>query len=128
MVGRPFVVVHRINFSAEHLMSTRGPQGATAAAATTNGMRAFRMAPLARAIAMILAANGALVDAHAQQAFSGGWFAAKNATQSTATATGRLPNGMPASMLTNPLEQRKAGEQLQRSINNLNMAARGWLH
>jgi filamentous hemagglutinin family protein len=125
MVGRPFVVVHRINFSAEHLMSTRGPQGATAAAATTNGMRAFRMAPLARAIAMILAANGALVDAHAQQAFSGGWFAAKNATQSTATATGRLPNGMPASMLTNPLEQRKAGEQLQRSINNLNMAARG---
>ncbi|MGJ7526412.1 filamentous haemagglutinin family protein [Variovorax sp. GB1P17] len=85
----------------------------------------FRMAPMARAIAMTLAANGVLMDAQAQQAFSGAWFAAKNATQNTATATGRLPNGMPASMLTNPLEQKKAGEQLQRSINNLNMAARG---
>jgi filamentous hemagglutinin len=112
-------------------MSTRGPQGAATQPSSGNDERKmpagrpFRMAPLARAIAMILAANGALVDAHAQQAFSGGWFAAKNATQSTATATGRLPNGMPASMLTNPLEQRKAGEQLQRSINNLNMAARG---
>ena len=112
-------------------MSTRGPQGA--ATTPTNAVQArktlrgrpLRMAPVARAIAMTLAANGVLVDAQAQQAFSGAWFAAKNATQNTATATGRLPNGMPASMLTNPLEQRKADEQLQRSIGNLNMAARG---
>ncbi|MGF6346854.1 filamentous haemagglutinin family protein [Variovorax sp. W2I14] len=112
-------------------MSTRGPQ--RAATTAKNGMqeqktlrgRPLRMAPIARAIAMTLAANGVLMNAQAQQAFSGAWFAAKNVTQSTATATGRLPNGMPASMLTNPLEQRKAGEQLQRSIGNLNMAARG---
>ncbi|MEZ2298462.1 filamentous haemagglutinin family protein [Variovorax sp. RCC_210] len=88
-------------------------------------MRAPRLAPLARAIAMILAANGALMEAHAQQAFSGAWFAAKNATQNSAAGTGRLPNGTPASMLTNPMGQQKANEQLQRSIDNLNLAARG---
>jgi filamentous hemagglutinin len=87
--------------------------------------RPLRMAPIARAVAVVLAANGALMDAHAQQAFSGAWFAAKNAAQNTATATGRLPNGMPASMLTNPGAQQKADAQLQRSINNLNAAARG---
>ncbi|GER21038.1 filamentous haemagglutinin family protein [Variovorax boronicumulans] len=108
-------------------MSTRGhltPIHATKAHNRRQARR-FRMAPIARAIAMTLAANGALVlDAQAQQAFSGAWFANKSAVQNTASATGRLPNGMPASMLTNPLEQRKAGEQLQRSMGNLNMAAR----
>jgi filamentous hemagglutinin family protein len=38
----------------------------------------------------------------------------------------RLPNGMPASTLTSPqAQQQRAGEQLQRSIGNLNIAARG---
>lgn len=108
-------------------MSTRGPLTPIHATKARNRRQArrFRMAPIARAIAMTLAANGALVlDAQAQQAFSGAWFANKSAVQNTASATGRLPNGMPASMLTNPLEQRKAGEQLQRSMGNLNMAAR----
>ncbi|RIX79069.1 filamentous haemagglutinin family protein [Acidovorax cavernicola] len=108
-------------------MSTRGPLTPIHATKARNRRQArrFRMAPIARAIAMTLAANGALVlDAQAQQAFSGAWFASKNAVQNTAAATGRLPNGMPASMLTNPLEQRKAGEQLQRSLSNLNTAAR----
>ena len=108
-------------------MSTRGPITPIHATKARNRRQArrFRMAPIARAIAMTLAANGALVlDAQAQQAFSGAWFANKSAVQNTASATGRLPNGMPASMLTNPLEQRKAGEQLQRSMGNLNMAAR----
>ena len=111
-------------------MTTRGPQGAAttpihaAPASHSPCGRRFRMAPVARAVAIALLANGALVDAQAQRAFSGAWFAGKHAAQSTATATGRLPNGMPASMLGNPQAQRKADEQLQRSIGNLNLAAR----
>ncbi len=111
-------------------MTTRGPQGAAttpihaAPAPHIPRGRRFRMAPVARAIAIVVVANGALADAQAQRAFSGAWFAGKNAAQSTATATGRLPNGMPASMLTDPQAQRKADEQLQRSIGNLNLAAR----
>jgi len=64
--------------------------------------------------------------AHAQQAFSSAWFAAKGAAQSTAASTGYLPNGMPASSLTNPaLQQQKANQQLQTSLNNLSIIARG---
>ncbi|WP_447787571.1 two-partner secretion domain-containing protein [Variovorax boronicumulans] len=110
-------------------MSTRGPLTPIHATKARNPRQArrFRMAPIARAIAMTLAANGALVlDAQAQQAFSGAWFANKSAMQNTASATGRLPNGMPASMLTNPLAvQQRDNAQLQRSIDNLNLAARG---
>jgi filamentous hemagglutinin family protein len=62
--------------------------------------------------------------AHAQRAFSPQWFDAKSAVQSTATATGRLPNGMPASSL-NPLAQLRSSEQAQRSMENLSLAARG---
>jgi filamentous hemagglutinin family protein len=84
------------------------------------------MAPLARAIAMTLAAGGVLGSAHAQRAFSAAWMAQKNVAQSTAAATGRLPNGQLASTVTNPVaQQQKANEQLQRSISNLNLAARG---
>jgi len=88
--------------------------------------RVFRMAPIARAIALTLAAGGVIGHAQAQRAFSPAWMTQKNLTQATAAATGRLPNGMPASSLTSPLgQQQKANEQLQRSISNLNMAARG---
>jgi filamentous hemagglutinin family protein len=84
----------------------------------------LRLAPLARAVALALAAGSVMGGAHAQRAFSAGWMAQKNVVQSTAAATGQLPNGMPASMLTNPLaQQQKASQQLQRSINNLNLAA-----
>ena len=110
-------------------MSTRGPITPIHATKARNRRQArrFRMAPIARAIAMTLAANGAMVlDAQAQQAFSGAWFANKSVMQNTASATGRLPNGMPASMLTNPLAvQQRDNAQLQRSIDNLNLAARG---
>uniref|UniRef100_UPI001A9EDE0D filamentous haemagglutinin family protein n=1 Tax=unclassified Variovorax TaxID=663243 RepID=UPI001A9EDE0D len=73
----------------------------------------------------MLAAGASVQGAQAQQAFSGAWMAQKNMAQNAAVATGRLPNGMPASMLANPqAEQQRANAQLQRSIDNLNLAAR----
>ncbi|MGJ7583357.1 filamentous hemagglutinin N-terminal domain-containing protein, partial [Variovorax sp. RHLX14] len=69
-------------------------------------------------------AGGMVGSAHAQRAFSAGWMAQKNLAQSNAMQTGRLPNGMPASTLTSPqAQQQQANAQLQRSINNLNLAA-----
>ncbi len=85
-----------------------------------------RLTPMVHAIALMLAAGASAQSAQAQQAFSGAWMAQKNMAQGTALATGRLPNGMPASMLTSPqAQQQRANEQLARSIGNLNIAARG---
>lgn len=88
----------------------------------------FRLAPLAGAVAITITIAyggfGFAGPAHAQRAFSGAWFANKGMVQSTATATGMLPNGTPASMLTNPIAQQRASAQLQKSIVNLNLAAR----
>ncbi len=84
--------------------------------------RPVRLKPLALAIAMLLQAGGT----QAQQPFSGAWFAGKGAQQGTAAATGRLPNGQPATSLNNPLlQQQKAEGKLQQSLNNLLQAARG---
>ena len=84
--------------------------------------RPVRLKPLALAIALLLQAGGA----QAQQPFSGAWFAGKGAQQGTASATGRLPNGQPATSLNNPLlQQQKAEGKLQQSLNNLLLAARG---
>ena len=84
----------------------------------------LRLTPLARALAVALATAGALGVAQARQAFSPAWFADKGAAQAGAVQSGRLPNGMPASSLTNPgLQQQQANAQLQRSISNLNLAA-----
>ncbi|THF60457.1 filamentous haemagglutinin family protein [Pseudothauera rhizosphaerae] len=86
--------------------------------------RFFRRAPIAQAVALALAAGGLFSEAHAQQAFSPAWFAAKGANQATATATGLLPNGNPVSSLTSPQGQSNAArERLQTSIANLNTAA-----
>ncbi|MFJ3048525.1 hypothetical protein ACIPEN_22045, partial [Herbaspirillum chlorophenolicum] len=86
---------------------------------------AFQLAPLASAIAVLMGL-GSTPPAYAQQAFSSAWFAAKGAAQSTAASTGYLPNGMPASSLTNPaLQQQQANQQLQTSLNNLAIMARG---
>ncbi|WP_435438714.1 filamentous haemagglutinin family protein [Variovorax sp. RB2P76] len=85
-----------------------------------------RFTPLVHAILAMLAATAAVEGAHAQRAFSAAWMAQKNMAQDAAVATGRLPNGMPASTLTSPqAQQQRATEQLQRSIGNLNIAARG---
>jgi filamentous hemagglutinin family protein len=90
-------------------------------------LRRTRLNPMMRAVAAMLAAGaafGVAGNAQAQRAFSAAWMAQKNVAQSTATATGRLPNGQLASTVTNPLaQQQKANEQLQRSIGNLNLAA-----
>ncbi|GAA4339721.1 hypothetical protein GCM10023144_38250 [Pigmentiphaga soli] len=80
------------------------------------------MAPIARAIALTLA-TGAAGGAHAG-AFSAQWFGSKGAAQGTATATGKLPNGMPASSLNAMQQSGAARQKLQTSINNLNLAAR----
>ncbi|WP_219209274.1 hypothetical protein, partial [Variovorax boronicumulans] len=88
--------------------------------------RVRRMKPLVRALTVMLAAGGAMHAAQAQRAFSPAWMAQKNVTQNSAAATGRLPNGQPVSMLNNPLAQQQAANaQLARSIDNLNLAARG---
>ncbi|MGO4328283.1 MULTISPECIES: filamentous haemagglutinin family protein [unclassified Cupriavidus] len=82
--------------------------------------------PLARTVALLVAAGGFWGHAHANQAFSRAWMAQKNMMQDTATATGRLPNGTPAAALTSPnAQQQRASEQLQRSIQNLGQAAQG---
>jgi filamentous hemagglutinin family protein len=82
------------------------------------------LTPLSRSVALALAAFGAFGPAHAGQAFSPAWFADKGAAQAGAVQSGRLPNGMPASNLTNPTaQQQQANAQLQRSISNLNLAA-----
>ncbi|MDI3296407.1 filamentous haemagglutinin family protein [Janthinobacterium tructae] len=84
--------------------------------------RPVRLKPLALAIALLLQAGGV----QAQQPFSGAWLAGKGAQQGTASATGRLPNGQPATSLNNPLlQQQKAEGKLQQSLNNLLLAARG---
>ncbi len=108
-------------------MSTRGHKVAdTASAPGRQAGRPFRMAPIASGVALALAAGGVLSGAaHAQQrAFSPAWFSDKGTVQNTAMATGRLPNGMPASTLTNPqAQQQQANAQLRRSLDNLNLAA-----
>ncbi|WPG35654.1 filamentous haemagglutinin family protein [Variovorax sp. EBFNA2] len=86
--------------------------------------KTFRRAPVAHAAALALAMAGLAGNAHAQRAFSAAWMAQKNVAQGTATVTGYLPNGTPASMLTNPLaQQQKANEQLRQSLGNLGLAA-----
>ena len=94
----------------------------SSAMAGTQSGRPTRLKPLALAIAMLLQAGGT----QAQQPFSGAWFAGKGAQQGTAATTGRLPNGQPAALLTNPLAQQQQAEgKLQQSLNNLLLAARG---
>jgi filamentous hemagglutinin family protein len=70
--------------------------------------------PLAQAVALCLVAG----SAHAQTAFSSGWFAAKGAAQQAAAARPSV-GGLPG--MTPPLaQQQKANQQLQRSIQTLN--------
>ncbi|ALS61378.1 filamentous haemagglutinin family protein [Pandoraea norimbergensis] len=82
------------------------------------------MSPVMQAVAVMLATGGIWGQAHAQQAFSNAWFAARGAAQATATQTGRLPNGAPVSSLMDPsAQQQQANAQLQTSIANLSTAA-----
>ncbi|MDZ5633838.1 filamentous haemagglutinin family protein [Janthinobacterium sp. GMG1] len=91
---------------------------------STLGSR-LRLTPLAYALTTMLMAGAFTTPARAQQAFSGGWFAAKGAAQNTAANSGRLPNGQPLPLGSRPEgQQQQANQQLQRSLNNLNLAAR----
>ena len=91
---------------------------------STLGSR-LRLTPLAYALTTMLMAGAFTTPARAQQAFSGGWFAAKGAAQNTASTSGRLPNGQPLPLGSRPEgQQQQANQQLQRSLNNLNLAAR----
>ncbi|WP_353192518.1 filamentous haemagglutinin family protein [Pandoraea pnomenusa] len=88
--------------------------------------RLLRIRPLAQAVAVFAASSAMMGAANAQQAFSSAWFAARGAAQTNAVQTGRLPNGMPVSSLTNPGEQQqRAAQALQNSIANLATAAQG---
>jgi len=91
---------------------------------STLGSR-LRLTPLAYALTTMLMAGAFSTPARAQQAFSGGWFAAKGAAQNTAATSGRLPNGQPLPLGSRPEgQQQQANQQLQRSLNNLSLAAR----
>ena len=95
------------------------PMTRTVAAAWRGG----RLKPLPAALAVLLVSGGVAVPASAQQAFSGGWFAAKGAVQAQAAATGRLPNGAPVTTMTGARQSQAARDQLQRSVGNLGRAA-----
>ncbi|WP_191625716.1 filamentous haemagglutinin family protein [Pandoraea sputorum] len=108
-------------------MVTRAQTGKTVQSRhSTAGARRLRLSPMTHAVALVLATGSFWSEAHAQQAFSSAWFAARGAAQSTAAQTGRLPNGMPVSSLQNPGEQQqRANQALQNSIANLATAAQG---
>ncbi|MGH8817658.1 MAG: hypothetical protein ACREX5_13775, partial [Achromobacter pestifer] len=89
----------------------------------TAGLRGARLKPLPSALAVLLVAGGAVAPASAQQAFSSGWFAAKNAAQAQTAATGRLPNGAPVTSLTGARQAQAARDQLQRSVANMGRTA-----
>ena len=98
-------------------MTIRNRNGAIPSRRLGTSRLQFRMGPITRAAVLLLAAG----SAHAQQAFSPAWFGAKGAAQRSAVQTGLLPNGMPVNSLQKPAEQRAGA---QRSLNNLNLAAR----
>ena len=104
---------------------TSGAQGRTGRTQIQSHAGMGRLKPMVHTLAWLLAA-GAAQQAQAQQAFSPAWFANKGVVQNTAASTGYLPNGTPVSALTNPTQQQQqANAQLQQSISNLSILARG---
>ncbi|CUJ70039.1 Heme:hemopexin utilization protein A [Achromobacter kerstersii] len=84
----------------------------------------WRPTPLSQAVTALLIAGSASGAAQAQQrAFSPGWFSDKNAVQSTAQRTGRMPDGSLAGIGNSARQQAQSRQQLQRSLDNLNRTA-----
>ncbi|PPA75436.1 hemagglutinin [Achromobacter spanius] len=84
----------------------------------------WRPTPLSQAVTALLIAGSASGAAQAQQrAFSPGWFSDKNAVQSTAQRTGRMPDGSMAGIGAGARQQAQSRQQLQRSLDNLNRSA-----
>jgi filamentous hemagglutinin family protein len=104
-------------------MSTRGRNGKDSQSMNTQ-QRGFRLAPIAHAVTLVLAAGGMIGSAHAVQPFSPAWFANKGAIQNTVAATGLLPNGQPVSSLNPNSQVLQAAAQTQKSIADLGLAAR----
>ncbi|MGE8588167.1 MAG: hypothetical protein ACN6OD_02020, partial [Alcaligenes sp.] len=79
---------------------------------------------MSQAVTALLIAGSASGAAQAQQrAFSPGWFSDKNAVQSTAQRTGRMPDGSLAGIGSSARQQAQSRQQLQRSLENLNRTA-----
>ena len=94
------------------------------ARAARRGRPQWRPTPLAQAVAALLIAGSWSSTAQAQaRAFSPGWFADKNAVQSTAQRTGRMPDGSLAGIGNGARQQAESRQQLQRSLDNLNRTA-----
>ncbi len=106
-------------------MSTRARGGRDS---QTNQARedGFRLAPMARAIALTLAAGYVVAPAYAQaqaRPFGSGWMAAKGAVQAHVANTGTLPNGMLAGVNSAARQQQQSRQQLNRSVANLGRTA-----
>ncbi|WMD18154.1 filamentous hemagglutinin family protein [Achromobacter seleniivolatilans] len=85
---------------------------------------AWRLSPLSQAVAALAIAGSASGPAQAQaRAFSPGWFSDKNAVQSTAQRTGRMPDGSLAGIGQSARQQAQSRQQLQKSLDNLNRTA-----
>ncbi|KNE21039.1 hypothetical protein, partial [Achromobacter spanius] len=88
------------------------------------GEAARRLSPLSQALAAFAIAGTASGVAQAQtRAFSPGWFSEKNAVQSTAQRTGRMPDGSFAGIGNSARQQAQSRQQLRKSLENLNRTA-----
>jgi filamentous hemagglutinin family protein len=75
-------------------------------------------------VAALAIAGSATGTAQAQtRAFSPGWFSDKNAVQSTAQRTGRMPDGSLAGIGNSARQQAQSRQQLTKSLENLNRTA-----
>ncbi len=84
----------------------------------------WRLKPLSQAVALLLVAGSWSSTTQAQtRAFSSSWFADKNAVQSTAQRTGRMPDGSLAGIGNSARQQAESRLKLQRSLDNLNRTA-----
>ncbi len=106
-------------------MSTLGRSGRDG---QTNQAREseFRLAPMARAIALALVAGAVAAPGYAQaqaRPFGSGWMAAKGAVQGHIANTGTLPNGMLAGVNSAARQQQQSRQQLDRSVANLGRTA-----
>ncbi len=104
-------------------MAQRGGKAIMARRAR-RGRPQWRPTPLSRALTALLIAGSWSATAQAQtRAFSSSWFADKNAVQSTAQRTGRMPDGSLAGIGNSARQQAESRQQLQRSLDNLNRTA-----
>jgi filamentous hemagglutinin family protein len=83
------------------------------------GLQGLKLAPIASAIAVVMATSGIMSPAHAQQVFSRAWYGKQQQHMEQMRATGVLPNGQPI----RPPQQQQSREQLERSWGNVNRAA-----